>query len=69
MRLFGLTVMLNNDSRYAIVDIKRRIREIYANGDNEAAYAAYRHITGSTVQDSWRTVKPWIKEWGLKNNG
>lgn len=49
--------------RYVVVDIKQRIREVYIKGNNEAAYAAYRAITGATVQASWMVVKPWIMEW------
>lgn len=63
MKVFGLEIVNNRNGKYAIVDIEKRIRDIYIKGDNEAAYAAYRAITGADVQESWRTVKPWIKKW------
>lgn len=59
MKIFGLY----------IIHIKRRIEQIYIKGGNEAAYAAYRTITGVTVQESWKVVKKWIKEWEGKGNG
>jgi hypothetical protein len=66
MKLFGFEIIDNRRGRYTIVDIEKRVREVYANGDNEAAYATYRAITGASVQESWRVVKPWIKEWEAK---
>lgn len=63
MRLFGLTILNNRRGKYAIVDIKKRLREVYIKGDNEAVYATYRAITGATVQESWRYCKPLIREW------
>ena len=41
--------------------------EVYIKGNNEAAYAAYRTITGADVKESWRVVKPWLREWGGKD--
>ena len=52
--------------RYVVVDIKQRIREVYIKGDNESAYATYRAITGATVQESHKAVRPWLNEWGKK---
>ena len=49
--------------KYAIVHVKQRVYEAYVNGGNEAAYATYRAIMGVGVQESWRVVKPWIREW------
>jgi hypothetical protein len=63
MKLFGLVLINNRHGRYAIIDIKNRIREIYIKGNSESAYAAYRTITGAGIQESWHTVKPWIREW------
>lgn len=52
-----------------LINVKKRVHKAYDNGGNEAAYAAYRAITGATVQESWKVVKPWIKEWEGKGNG
>jgi hypothetical protein len=49
--------------RYVVVDIKQRIRDVYTKGDTEAAYAAYRAITGASVQESHKAVRPWLNEW------
>ncbi len=54
-----------------IVPLKKRIKEVYeaAKVDkNEAAYAAYRAITGASVQESWQYCKPLIKEWEGKTS-
>ena len=60
----GILVILNNKGiKYAIIDIQKRIRDVYIKGNNEAAYAAYRTITGAEVKASWRIVTPWIREW------
>jgi hypothetical protein len=48
---------------YRLINVKKRVHEAYIAGGNEAAYAAYRAITGATVKESWRVVKPWIKKW------
>ena len=63
MKLFGLVLINNRHGRYAIIDIQNRIREVYIKGNSEAAYAAYRIITGATVFESWHVVKPLIKKW------
>jgi hypothetical protein len=63
VKIFGLEIVNNRNGKYAIVDIEKRIRDVYIKGDNEAAYAAYRAITGASVRESWHTVKPWIKKW------
>ena len=49
--------------KYVIVDVQERVHEEYINGGNEAAYATYRAIMGVGVQESWKVVKPWIREW------
>lgn len=69
MKIFGYELLIAKQGRCIIVDIKKRIRDIYIKGGNEAAYAAYRTITGCDVQESWRVVKPWIREWEGKGNG
>lgn len=66
IKLFNL--LFNRHSKYAIVDIRKRIMEVYIKGDNEAAYATYRAITGATVQESWKVVKPWIRGWSNARN-
>lgn len=66
MKLFNLVILNNKGKRYAIIDIQKRIREIYIKGNSESAYAAYRIITGASIQESWRVVKPWIKKMGVK---
>ncbi len=63
MKLFGYELLIVKQGRYIVVDVKKRIRDIYIKGGNEAAYAAYRVITGATVQESWKVVKPWVREW------
>lgn len=58
MKLFG---------KYIVVDVKNRTFEAYTVAKvpdkNEAAYATYRAITGATVQESYKAVRPWLKEW------
>jgi hypothetical protein len=66
LKLFNLLIINNKGGKYAVIDIKKRIREVYIKGDNEAAYAAYRIITGASIKESWRVVKPWLREWGGK---
>jgi len=66
MKIGNLVILNNKKDRYAIIDIKKRIREVYIKGNSEAAYAAYRIITGATVFESWHVVKPWIEEWEEK---
>jgi hypothetical protein len=46
-----------------IVPLNKRLRDIYIKGDNEAVYAAYRHITGKDTKESWRYCKPLIRVW------
>jgi hypothetical protein len=48
---------------YRLINVKRRVYEVYIIGGSEAAYATYRAITGATVQESWKIVKKWIKVW------
>ena len=61
IKLFNL--LFNRRGEYAIVDINARLAYVYVKGDNEAVYAAYRAITGATVQESWRYCKPLIRKW------
>ena len=63
MKLGNLVILNNRGNRYVIIDIEKHVREAYIKGDTEAAYAAYRAITGADVKESWRIVKPLIKEW------
>ena len=63
MKIGNLVILNNKNDRYAIIDIKKRIREVYIKGNSESAYAMYRAITGADVKESWRIVKPWIREW------
>ena len=63
MNLFGFTILNNRRGKYAIVDIEKRLREVYIKGDNEAVYLAYRNITGATIQESWAYCKPLIRRW------
>lgn len=67
MKVLGFEIISNRKGKYIIVDIEKRIREVYIKGDNEAAYAAYRAITRASVQESWKVVKPWIKKWEGKH--
>lgn len=66
MKLFGFILLNNRRQKYAIVDMEKRLREVYIKGDNEAVYAAYRAITGATYQESWRYCKPLIRGWEEK---
>lgn len=68
MKFLGFILLNNRRGKYAVVDIQKRIREVYVKGDNEAAYATYRAITGATVQESWKVVKPWIRGWSNARN-
>jgi hypothetical protein len=53
--------------KYIILDVERRIKEVYDRWGSEAAYSTYRAITGATVKESWRVCKPLIKKWeGIK---
>lgn len=70
MVLGNLVILNNKGNRYAIVDIVERVREAYGIDDSEynrrnteGAYAIYRILTGASIQESWRVVKPWIKIW------
>ena len=63
MKIGNLVILNNKGNKYAIIDIQKRIRDVYIKGNNEAANAAYRTITGADVKESWRVVKPWIREW------
>ena len=54
---------------YRLINVKKRVHDAYKSGGNEAAYATYRAIMGATVQESWRVVKKWIKDWEDKGNG
>lgn len=45
-------ILNNKGNRYAIVNIKKRIREVYIKGNSKYAYATYRIITGVSVQGS-----------------
>ena len=63
MKLFGFILLNNRRNKYAVVDINERLQAVYMHGDNEAVYAAYRAITGATVQESWRYCKPLIRKW------
>lgn len=67
MKIGNLVILNNKGNKYAIIDIQKRIRDVYIKGNNEAAYAAYRTITGADVKESWRVVKPWLREWGGKD--
>jgi hypothetical protein len=49
--------------KYIILDIEKRLREVYIKGDSEAMYGAYRAVTGATVKESWQVCKPLIKKW------
>ena len=51
---------------WKVINVKKRVRDAYKAGGNEAAYATYRAITGATVKESWRVVKKWIKDWEEK---
>ena len=65
IRLFNF--LFNRRGKYAVIDIKKRIREAYLDSEwihrNESCYAAYRAITGATVQESHKAVRPLIKLW------
>ena len=54
---------------WTIINVKKRVYEAYTGGGNEVAYATYRAITGVGVRESWKVVKPWIREWRGKDNG
>lgn len=60
---------LINTKGKVIVDVEKRVREIYINGGNEAAYLAYRTLMRVDVHESWRVVKKWIKVWERKKEG
>lgn len=64
MKLFGFELIDNRRGNLTVIDIEKRIKEVYIKEGNEAAYATYRAITGADVKGSWEVVKPWIKVWG-----
>ena len=68
IRLFNF--LFNRHGKYAVIDIRERVHDAHINSDwthrREACYAAYRAITGATVQESWRVVKPWLNGWERK---
>lgn len=53
----------NSKGEYAVVNIQKRVRDIWIKGDNEAAYAAYRVLTGADNKTARAVVKPLIKNW------
>ncbi len=54
---------------FELVNVNKRIKEAYNAGGKEAAYAAYRAITGADVRESWRYCKPLIREWKGSQHG
>ena len=46
-----------------ITNIKDHVRKEYEQGNASNAYTAYRALTGASITDSWKIVKPWIKKW------
>lgn len=46
-----------------ITNIKDHVRKEYEQGNASNAYTAYRALTGASITDSWKIVKPWIREW------
>ena len=63
MEILGFVLINNRKGKYAIVDVEKRLKEVYLSGDNEAVYATYRAIMGVGVQESWRVCKRLIKVW------
>ena len=63
MKILCFEIVNNRRGKYAVVDIHKRVRDIWIKGDNESAYLAYRNITGWGVQESHRVVKTWLKKW------
>ena len=53
-------------NRFMVINVKRRVMDVYMQGKSEDAYLAYRNITGAGIPESWHVVKPWIKAWGGK---
>ena len=65
IKLFNF--LFNRHGKYAVVDIKERIHSAHLGSDwthrREACYAAYRAIMGVDAKESWKAVKPWLREW------
>jgi hypothetical protein len=66
---FGLVLINNCKGEKVVIDIKQRVKEVYLDGAHndaarrEAAYAAYRAITGVKPMVSLAVVRPWIRDW------
>ena len=60
MKLFGFELIDNKTGKYAVMDIEKRIKEVYTKEGSCAAYATYRAIT--SIQEQY--CKPLIKKWG-----
>ena len=63
MKFLGFILISNRRGKYAIVDINARLREIYLRGKNEAVYSAYRAIMNVDTEESYKVVRPLIREW------
>jgi len=66
MKILCFEIINNRKGDFAIVNIGKRVREVWIKGGNEDCYAAYRVLTGAGIQESWKIVKKWIKVWEKK---
>lgn len=55
--------------RFKFVDVIRLCRNVWIKGDNADVYYTYRLMSGCTIQESWRVMKPFIKLWSGKSEG
>jgi len=62
MKFLGIILVNNRHGKYAVVDIKERVMESYLSGGIEAAYLAYRTLTGVGRHDSHIVVRKMILE-------
>ena len=62
MKFLGFILINNRRGKYAVVDIQKRIREVYLTGGIEAAYLAYRTLTGVGKHDSHMAVRKMVLE-------
>jgi hypothetical protein len=53
---------------YSPITLKGKVKAAYDSKSDkqdkrEAAYWAYRDLTGASIQESHKAVRPWLKKW------
>ena len=66
MKIGNLVILNNKGNKYAIIDIQKRIRDVYIKAITKP-HTQLRTITGADVKNRGR-FEPWVREWGGKTN-